>query len=739
MSSWRGTRQRWVVAFAEDRECDRFPARASATPAASPNNDLQSALEGLRNEIFGDALNQVDTQVGLVTRLLDDAGISTKSAELVIPEMETGQHTWVQVASGTTWIDLHPTLADLPTGGTAGSTMAALPEEWFHTITIRVAHEEASAGSLTRVVSLDQTFRSQSAVGGNLALIHIDGAQMNQLGIDLGGALEGQRKYYPLLFLGADLQYGTAPMTFGGQGGILDALSGTSDLPDGEAVAEYLEIEIHSPGADPVATSRTIFDRIADQRAAASVDLSRIKPIDEVDVGGDAKRYLPLAPLVSFGAIMGRLPSAFTLIQPPESSQFSSFSDAPRSIQAVGQTIADRSASGARSEFIDRPNLISYTYAPAKSADGSLSTAHITADLLVQSRAGASDDRSRPFGIESGVRAQVAEEMVLDSRLLTFMSSQGYSPTIPGAIGPTVGRVFRQAEADAVPIKVLTSAADLTAGGITIADSAQGLIASHLDQGRVVIVPSAPVTIDGEEALGWWVYNPADGSLIDQMTDGRSAAYLVTMAEFSAKLRMIYIAAAPFLANGECVAAVLNAANDILTGGFWAPQPELSRNSAPVRNARSRGVQLELERAARFDDDAFETLLGIGQDDDGIGAGRNIDRIAADRSAGDFVAVRIEHPERRLDSLRDGLIKLLGIGRVEVCAVADPGPIPELRAQGVIIERKADDVDLDIDSLIDQRLDRRRRIAAARLFAVRDQHNDFRTLDPGQVVRDLLE
>jgi len=541
----------------------------SATPAAPPTNDLQSALDGLRNEIFGDALSQVDAQVGLVTRLLDDAGIATKSAELVIPEMETGQHTWVQVASGTTWIDLHPTLADLPTGGTAGSTMAALPEEWFHTITIRVAHEEASAGSLTRVVSLDQTFRSQSAVGGNLALIHIDGAQMNQLGIDLGGALEGQRKYYPLLFLGADLQYGTAPMTFGGQGGILDALSGPSDLPDGEAVAEYLEIEIHSPGADPVATSRTIFDRIADQRAAASVDLSRIKPIDEVDVGGDAKRYLPLAPLVSFGAIMGRLPSAFTLIQPPESSQFSSFSDAPRSIQAVGQTIADRSASGARSEFIDRPNLISYTYAPAKSADGSLSTAHITADLLVQSRAGASDDRSRPFGIESGVRAQVAEEMALDSRLLTFMSSQGYSPTIPGAIGPTVGRVFRQAEAEAVPIKVLTSAADLTAGGITIADSAQGLIASHLDQGRVVIVPSAPVTIDGEAALGWWVYNPADGSLIDQMSDGRGAAYLVTMAEFSAKLRMIYVAAAPFLANGECVAAVMNAANDILTGGFW--------------------------------------------------------------------------------------------------------------------------------------------------------------------------
>jgi hypothetical protein len=541
----------------------------SATPAASPPDDLQAALDGLRDEIFDDALSQVDAQVGLVTRLLDDAGIATKSAELVIPEMETGQHTWVQVASGTTWIDLHPTLADLPTGATEDSTMAALPDDWFHTITIRVAHEEASAGSLTRVVSLDQTFQSQSVVGGNLALIHIDGAQMNQLGIDLGGALEGQRKYYPLLFLGADLQYGTAPMLFGGQGGILDALSGPSDLPDGEAVAEYLEIEIRSPGAEPITTSRTIFDRVAEQRAAASIDLRRIKPIDEVDVGGDAKRYLPLAPLVSFGAIMGRLPSAFTLIQPPESSQFSSFSDAPRSIQAVGQTIADRSASEPRSEFIDRPNLISYTYAPAKSADGSLSTAHITADLLVQSRAGASDDRARPFGIESGVRAQVAEEMALDSRLLSFMSSQGYSPSIPGAIGATVGRVFRQADADAVPIKVLSTLADLDSSEMTIPDSARALIASHLDRGRVVMAPAQPVMLNGEEALGWWVYDPANGSLIDQMSDGRSAAYLVTMAEFSAKLRMIYVAAAPFLANGECVAAVLNAANDVLTGGLW--------------------------------------------------------------------------------------------------------------------------------------------------------------------------
>ena len=82
-------------------------------------------------------------------------------------------------------------------------------------------------------------------------------------------------------------------------------------------------------------------------------------------------------------------------------------------------------------------------------------------------------------------------------------------------------------------------------------------------------MPTAPVTLDGEESLGWWIYDPADGSLIDQMSDGRSAAYLVTMAEFSAKLRMIYVAAAPFLANGECVAAVLSAANEMLSGSTW--------------------------------------------------------------------------------------------------------------------------------------------------------------------------
>jgi hypothetical protein len=536
-------------------------------PAESDDSALGSSVEGLRDEILGDALGQVDAQVGLVTRLLTDAGVPITSTELAIPELETARHTWVQIASGTEWIDLHPTLVATPEGGTPSDVMAALPEDWFHTITIRMAHEEATGGSLTRVVSLDQTMRSQDVVGGNLAIVHIDGAQMNQLGIDLGGVLEGQRKYYPLLFLGADLQYGTAPMQFGGQGGILDALSGPSDLPDGEAVAEYLEVEIHSPGADPITTSRTIFDRVANQRTATSIDLSRVKPIAEVDVGGDAKRYLPLAPLVSFGAIMGRLPSAFTLLQPAQSSQFSSFSDAPRSIQALGQTIADRSGSQARSEFINRPNLIAYTYAPAKSADGSLSTAQISADLLVQTKAGASTDRSRPFGIDAGVRAQVAEEMALDSRLLTFMADLGLSPAIPASIGATVGRVFRQATADSVPIGVITEAAQLDAQSIS--DSASMLIRNHLDQGRVVIMPTAPVVIGGADVLGWWVYDPASGSLIDQMSDGRSAAYLVTMAEFSAKLRMIYVAAAPFLANGECVAAVMSAANEILTGGLW--------------------------------------------------------------------------------------------------------------------------------------------------------------------------
>jgi hypothetical protein len=166
------------------------------------------------------------------------------------------------------------------------------------------------------------------------------------------------------------------------------------------------------------------------------------------------------------------------------------------------------------------------------------------------------------------VTAQVAEETALDPRLFELVADIA-APAVPAVTGGvTVGRIFEAAIDQQIDWRVISSPDDLEALPALVEDGPRALIAAHLERGQVVVVPAETVEVDGETAFGWWIYDPVTGALFDQLADGRSAAF-ATLKEYALKLQIAVYAAAPFLTNGECIAALAAAANDLLTGDSW--------------------------------------------------------------------------------------------------------------------------------------------------------------------------
>ena len=66
-----------------------------------------------------------------------------------------------------------------------------------------------------------------------------------------------------------------------------------------------------------------------------------------------------------------------------------------------------------------------------------------------------------------------------------------------------------------------------------------------------------------------------------------------------------------------------------------------------------------------------------------------------------------------------------GVDGIDVLAVAEASPLLELPAQGLVVEREADDVDPDVDARGDQGRDRGRGVAAAGFFTIGDENDDL--------------
>jgi hypothetical protein len=175
------------------------------------------------------------------------------------------RHVWVQVAQGPTWTDLDPMLPDAQPGDAltrVGAVLDTVPEDWHHTVDVRVIAETLVDGQLEERTVLDHELDAATAARTDIHLAFQP--ENSSLGQTLGEALGAAAGWLPSLFVGQETFRGNSfPVVPEG-----DIFTGERDGPQFSRLT--LQITVASPGTPTRTTTRTLVDRLSP--AARSAD-----------------------------------------------------------------------------------------------------------------------------------------------------------------------------------------------------------------------------------------------------------------------------------------------------------------------------------------------------------------------------------------------------------------------------------------------------------------------------------
>jgi hypothetical protein len=554
------------------------PAAPAATPVVS---DEQLATTGeqlatMQSELFETATNQVAGDVQLFTDLLTEAGLLATTPLAALPDSERLQHTWIRIQSGAEAIDLDPTFADAQQGDVkavvtneATGLLDAIPDDRFHTVRVQVKLDSRSGDQVTTQPIIDQLFRSQDLVGQNLVFTHIEPQSLQSIGFSLQELFEGTVGYYAILAAdSSNIYLSDASLRFGAGGGVFNEVFGdeeSSGPAEGETVAEYLEIEVSSPGRDPLRVSRTIFDRLAEQRASDSFDFAKVDPIEVTEIGDGEQGYLPIKNVYTFASVVSAIPEEFLAPKPVADVSLELYGGAVHALHAVRQRLNAALATPVGA-YPDRPNFSGMAVVPIPNPSGGTPGIQISADLMAQGFGGdpAQQNAAR---ITAGVAAQAAEEMFLNTAAMRMMYDLGILPAAPMSGLRSAGEVFRAARDTSIGLTVLKPGDTAAVESLDLGAVVAGRVLDHLANGRAVIVPDKPVTIDSTQTTAWWVYDPASGDFWDQLPDGRGGALVLygPMAEYAIELWTFTKTVKGIFFLGACIFGLLQAVGALLT------------------------------------------------------------------------------------------------------------------------------------------------------------------------------
>ena len=433
-----------------------------------------------------------------------------------LPERERNQHVWVQYADGSQWIDLDPSVPDAKPGtayATQTETWDVIPDDIYHRIRFRAMIEKIAGGEAEREESFVHEARAADLVGVPVVFAHVDPNALKQLGVSILGFIEGSTQYVPSLLAGEEGQSGT-PVLLGAGEGALDVL-GSADESDGEAIGEWLEIEVLPTDGRSRTYTREVFDRIGvDRRSTGDFDLASLPPVELTDVPGLGQRFLPLEAVWLVGVVGERVPASYFAqdyavddLEADVSLLVHGYYSARDLLQV--QIAADR---GYR-WYHDEPNLTAAMVELVEVASGEFRMS-AALDVIHQSYGVVpieGESQTVHPQVLAGVLAHVAERAGADT-------AAELSPEAPPPAG-SVAQVFEQADQDGLEIRVITPEnADLES--LSVSDVAKVRIGEAVAAGYVVVVPERAVELDQVEQVGWWQIDPATGRTFDLMENG---------------------------------------------------------------------------------------------------------------------------------------------------------------------------------------------------------------------------
>ncbi len=463
------------------------------------------------DRVFADAEDWVGTTVDMLATILTSAGVP-----LAVPTVDGGaddrqDHVWVQYRLGTEWVDLDPSIPGAVAGATYGTpreTLDEVPDELYHSVTVRLVAEVVQGGAPARTTPVSQQARVADLVGTPIHVTHGPAGWL-----DVAGALTGEQKYVPLIVVGQQFTEGQMLLLSAG-GGVLEAFGEPGDA-EGQTLAEWLEIDLAGPGRPTTTTQRLLFDRIPPvRRATGDLGLDALPPIELTHIDdevGDV--FVPFASTHIIAVTSNTIPWTAFASSPGDASFEGASVQAGLALDHLRDLLElQLQESMGAASWVDRPLVTWLRLSPGAGPDGRAVT-ETRVDMLDHRRhaevlEGASPERA---GILTGVMDHAAERMLM-------AASTGYlaKGTVPQ--GVSVARVFEQAAAEGLVPVVLRPGTGAMVDGLST--DVKRLIATALDEGRAIVIPPRPVTLLGRPRIGWWEYDPATGHTLDRLDDG---------------------------------------------------------------------------------------------------------------------------------------------------------------------------------------------------------------------------
>jgi hypothetical protein len=511
------TRLHAARAMAGDAAADGVTPPADSEMAAA-----RAQVERVAEANQGAARAWLGQGIATVSDALAAAGITIATSETTLPALERDQHAWVQLANGTQWVDLDPTLPGAQQGATisarAESVLPDLPPEWRHRVIFRSMVETIAGDGLAASTVLEHEADAPSLVGLPITFMNARAEGVARMGVTVSGLLDGRVQYLPVLTLGGESVVGT-PFAFVGSSGLFPDLGdGAAIDRTGETTAQWLEVSIVPPDALPSTARRSIFDRFGDDaRAAGTLDPS-VLPAPEMTLlgDGDMDEFLPARAIAVFAVSGGGINGEYYRQALREDGADPSIVTHTYHL-AREALAADLGVDLGVRVFPDAPHVMSYRVVPTSvDADGELLVA-TSLDLWHRSLGLATVPGVTATGLPGvvgGVLTHVAERIALGEGL-----------PADGSAGPvaalSVGAMFAAAADQGIGVRTLRGAG--AADDLPYAPGALARVRAALASGLVVVAPERPVAIAGGTHVGWWLVDPSTGRTWDELEDGRGA------------------------------------------------------------------------------------------------------------------------------------------------------------------------------------------------------------------------
>jgi len=449
-------------------------------------------------------------------------------------------HAWLQVLRSGAWIDLDPTISPAAPGRarcSPDSVSSTLPAGLYATLTVRVKVEERSGSVLQSRYALQRIVRIADLAETNLSFAFAEPAGLRGASSQTATPV-GMRAYTPLLRIGNADTLGqpillphivptAAPLqtlanrldqvTGALSGPTASAAPSAPSTAPSEVTGAWLELSLATPSSPPEALESPLFDRVG--FAARAADTASTVPL--APLGTADGEYLPLAEVwniaVWTGFSVAGAGAATKLVRGNNAqSLFLALGRMQAGYYALRRALLEDAAAVPASIRTTRPSLSLLAFGFTPGATGTIRGRALMDVASDHTSAQGSD--ALTASASWAVASLLAERALVDGGAV--LSGKVPPDSIAHADNDVLG-IFDNVRQAQAPIEFLQPADASKAQALAASPEAQARVAARLAAGDAVLVPARGLTDPTTPNFGWWVINPTNGSIRDEMQNGR--------------------------------------------------------------------------------------------------------------------------------------------------------------------------------------------------------------------------